>query len=231
MVSIALILCRTGIAGGFPATGQTSCYNFAGTLIPCAGTGQDGETQAGKALKYKNNGNGTVTDLNTLLIWEKQSDDGTIHDKDNLYTWEEGFNVHVAMLNNTCEKDEAMICKRNADCAPVGGSCGFAGKRDWRVPNVKELQSIINYGIPITFENPTVSPTFNTQCIADANVLTGSCTVPSIYGSSTSCASDTPDLLNCVWGVDFLSGNVQSIDRSTPFNVRAVRGGLQSLAK
>src|SRR4030042_5377579 len=30
-----------------PQTGQTKCYNTAGTEIPCAGTGQDGEIRAG----------------------------------------------------------------------------------------------------------------------------------------------------------------------------------------
>jgi len=32
-----------------PQTGQTKCYNSAGLEIGCAGTGQDGEIQAGVA--------------------------------------------------------------------------------------------------------------------------------------------------------------------------------------
>ena len=32
-----------------PQTGQTKCYDTAGTEIPCAGTGQDGEYKAGVA--------------------------------------------------------------------------------------------------------------------------------------------------------------------------------------
>jgi hypothetical protein len=56
-------------ADDLPATGQTICYDSAGTVIACAGTGQDGEIQAGAMLRYKDNGNGTITDKNTNLTW------------------------------------------------------------------------------------------------------------------------------------------------------------------
>ena len=39
-------------------------------------------------------------------------------------------------------------------------STAFAGYTDWRLPNVKELQSIVNYENVI----PAVSPAFNTGC-------------------------------------------------------------------
>jgi len=34
----------------FLASGQTTCWNGSGVVIPCAGTGQDGDTQAGAPL-------------------------------------------------------------------------------------------------------------------------------------------------------------------------------------
>jgi hypothetical protein len=106
----------------FPATGQTTCWTSAGAVIPCAGTGHDGEVQAGAMLAYVDNGDGTVSDANTGLMWEKLSDDGSIHDKDTVFIWDDAF-VKVATLN----------------------SGSFAGYTDWRVPTVKELQSIVNY--------------------------------------------------------------------------------------
>ncbi len=75
----------------FPATGQTTCYTSGGAVTPCAGTGQDGDVQAGATLSYTDNGDGTITDNNTGLMWEKKSDDGSIHDKDTTYTWDNAF--------------------------------------------------------------------------------------------------------------------------------------------
>ena len=48
----------------FPATGQTTVY----------AVGDDGYSKAGAALKYKNNGDGTITDQNTGLMWEVKDD-------------------------------------------------------------------------------------------------------------------------------------------------------------
>ena len=58
----------------FPSTGQTICYDSTGAF-PCADTGQDGEIRPGAKLRYKDNGDGTILDLNILLVWEKKSDD------------------------------------------------------------------------------------------------------------------------------------------------------------
>jgi hypothetical protein len=186
----------------FPATGQTTCWDGTGNVISCAGTGQDGEIQAGATLSYTDNGNGTITDNNTGLVWEKKSDDDSIHDKDNFYTWDEAF---------------AFVTDLNA--------AKFAGHNDWRVPNYKELISILN------LENsfPAVSPAFNNNCVAGATVLTGSC-MESHYWSSTAFAI-SPDF---AWGVEFGGGNVVTFNKCClgdfpgpgALGVRAVRGGL-----
>src|SRR5262245_52435010 len=76
--------------GFFPATGQTTCWNHAGVAMPCAGTGQDGDIEAGTALRYRDNRNGTVTDLNTGLMWEKKDMSGGLHDVGNTYFFHGG---------------------------------------------------------------------------------------------------------------------------------------------
>lgn len=198
------------VAAEFPATGQTRVYR----------TGDDGDIQAGATLSYKDNGNGTITDRNTRLVWEKKSFDGGIHDQFNIYTWNEAFDVHVATLNTICANDEIVTCAANADCvaAGVGGKCGFARKRDWRVPNVKELQSIVNY----QNRNPSVSDAFKFPCVAGTTVLDGSCNaVQSAYWSSTT-SEVTPGI---AWVVSFVFGNVTSTFKDDTFQVRAVRDG------
>ena len=187
-----------------PATGQTTCWDSSRNVIPCAGTGQDGELRKGAPLAYVDNGNGTVTDLNTGLVWEKLSDDGTVHDKDNLYTWANAFTAHVAALNFT----------------------SFAGYNDWRLPNVRELQSIVNY----QNVNPAVSSAsaFNTNCAPGCPATTCSCTASGDYWSSTSSVSDPWN----AWYVGFSYGRVDAFGRSggksSAAYVRAVRDATAS---
>src|SRR5205809_4997267 len=96
LLGIVLLLgARRGGACQLPVTGQTTCWDGSGNVIPCAGTGQDGELRKGAPLAYVDEGDGTVTDVNTGLMWEKLSHDGTAHDKDNLYTWANAFTGHV----------------------------------------------------------------------------------------------------------------------------------------
>jgi Protein of unknown function (DUF1566) len=85
------------------------------------------------------------------------------------------------------------------------------------VPNVKELQSIVNY------ENskPAVSSAFNNNCVANCTVLTCSCTQRNFYWSSPT-YQDLPQL---AWVVSFNDGGVGTFYKTGFTYVRAVRGG------
>ncbi len=76
------------------------------------------------------NGDGTVTDTNTGLIWEIKTDDGGPRDMDNAYTWQEA----LAYCENLLHADHD----------------------DWRLPNRNELQSIIDYNR----YGPSLDPVF-----------------------------------------------------------------------
>lgn len=57
-------------------TGQTSCYDASNAVVTCSSTyqGQDGqERDKGVARSYTDNGNGTVSDNATGLLWQKCS--------------------------------------------------------------------------------------------------------------------------------------------------------------
>ena len=67
---------------------------------------------------YVDNGNGTVTDTTTALMWEQKTDDDSSRDKDNTYTWLEALSY--------CE------------------NLVLAGFSDWRIPNPKELERLVD---------------------------------------------------------------------------------------
>lgn len=181
------------------ATGQTTCWNSAGSPISCAGTGHDGESQAGAALAYVDNGDGTITDVNSGLMWEKLDDNnvGGIHEQHSGYSWANAFAIKIAALN-------------------AGG--GFAGYTDWRVPNIKELQSIMNYQL-----TPAISPAFHNGCVPGCTVLTCSCTTTtaSVWSSTNSVL-----LPNQAWFAGFPNESMGISSKGVSYVVRAVRGGL-----
>ena len=141
-------------------TRQTNCYEgfFPYALIPCAGTGQDGEYQRGVALSYRDPGVGTVEDTRTGLTWEKQSWDSSVHAHDLVYTWA-GALSKIAALN----------------------AAAFAGFSDWRLPNRAELDSLVSSAAAY----PAVDPSFNVSCAPGCTVLTCSCTSSERYWTST----------------------------------------------
>lgn len=68
--------CEADGAFGVPQTGQTTCWDFSGTVIDCAGTGQDGDIQAGvvpPSPRFTDNMDGTITDNLMGLIWLKNA--------------------------------------------------------------------------------------------------------------------------------------------------------------
>lgn len=117
-----------------PATGQTNCYDSSGSLISCEETGQDGEYRSGvpwPVPRFTDNGDGTVTDMLTGLIWLKDANClGAMN-------WQAALDSVKALAAGTCNLN---------DGSEVG---------QWRLPNVKELLSLMDYGhrLPALPEN------------------------------------------------------------------------------
>lgn len=108
-------------------TGQTICYDAGGVVIPCAGSGQDGETQMGIPWpdpRFTDNGNGTITDNLTGLIWLAQAD---------------------------CLGKIEWLDALAAANALADGACGLSDNSaagDWRLPNILEAVSLMNLEVP-----------------------------------------------------------------------------------
>jgi hypothetical protein len=184
-----------------------------GTDVDSTGNDAFGTPDHGPPLSYRDNGDGTFTDNDTKFVWEIKTDDDSIHDVDNTYKWSDSgtaadgtlFTVFLDTLNNSCRDDETVACESNSDCAVPnggpGGPCGFPGKRDWCIPNVKRLQSIVDYG--------TFGP---------ASSVPGE-TAASFYWSSTTVANGT----NVAWIVNFFDGGVNFSGKGFDLFARAVR--------
>ncbi len=166
---------QSGGGGALPATGQTACYDNDGNPIDCGSTaypGQDGFYRRGcpTANRFVDNGDGTVTDHCTGLVWQKATAPGT-------YTWQEALQY--------CE------------------NLTLAGHNDWRLPNVRELQSILDYGR----WKSTIDPVFGTTSDAD-------------YWSSSTYALNR----HLAWYANFGYGLVYGYYKTNANYVRAVRG-------
>jgi len=159
-----------------PKTGQTTCYDAYGTVVACPGTGQNGETQAGVSWplpRFSNHEDGTVTDNLTGLMWMENG----YYAGDRL-EWKETLNALVYVNNGTYPN---------------------YGYTDWRLPNINELESLVNYG-------PTDPAAWlNTQGFFGAQAGN------SYYWSSTMDAL-YPDTL--AWAIRFLDGRIASLPLS-----------------
>jgi len=116
-----------------PKTGQITCYNSSGTSIACAGTGQDGELQRGVAWpspRFTNLDGSTpisgsvVLDQLTGLMWTKDSN---------------------APGPATCSPGLAKSWQGALDYVACLNTWSYLGYTDWRLPNRKELKSLINH--------------------------------------------------------------------------------------
>jgi hypothetical protein len=178
-----------GGASRLPDTSQRDCRDAAGETIPCDGAacpGQDGNYATGcpSEDRFFDNGDGTVTDTCTGLMWQQDTadidNDGQIQPLVDTATWCDALGF--------CENLE------------------FAGYDDWRLPNARELQSIVDFGRA----SPAINPAFGVLF--------------EFYWSSTSYA-ETAD---AAWGVGFhvgyLGNRMKLGDLDFSFNyVRAVR--------
>ena len=121
--------------------------------------------------------NGVVTDNQTTLEWQDDYSDN-------------GNNGKSAKWTDAIDYCEALTLN---------------GKDDWRLPNKKELLSIVDYG---TY-NPAISSVFE-----KTNSL-------NYFWSSTTGASYT----SAAWGVYFGNGDTYYLNKSYNTHVRCVRAG------
>jgi hypothetical protein len=169
-----------GLRAQVPKTGQTKCYNAAGAEIACTGTGQDGDLQKGVTWPTPR-----FTD----------NSNGTVTDNLTGLMWAENANLPSGK-------------KTWNDAIDYCNSLSLGGHTDWRLPNVRELHSLIDF----SQYNPALPSGHPFE-----NVKTDD-----YYWASTTYAGNT----TYPWYVYLLTGYVSSGENKTsPYYVWPVRGG------
>jgi hypothetical protein len=165
------------------ATGQNVCYDASGNVISCTGTGQDGDYQLGDTTspRFTDNADGTVTDNLMGLIWLKNA---------NCYgtrNWTTALTDANGLASGSCSLSDGSV----------------AG--DWRLPNIRELASLIDYQTDPAPRIPTGHPFTSV--------------VSSLYWSSSSYSTSLAN----AWSVSFSTGNVNGNNKAAGIYVWPVR--------
>jgi len=148
-----------------------------------------------------------VRDNVTGLVWEVKTADGGLRDRNWTYTWYDSvhnYGGNAGTANGTTNCKTSGRCDTEKYVADVNAArlCGYS---DWRMPTVKELESIAHLGR----NNPAIAPTYFPNTLS-SYFWSGS---PSAYYS------------NDAWGVYFGNGYAGIGSRSYDYYVRLVRAG------
>ena len=168
--------------------GMMLCLLFSSSFSQTCNTSMIASTPDSR---FTPQGDGTVLDTQTNLIWKRCSEGkvwdgstGSCTGSASTYNWQGALDVAL-MLNS---------------------SGGFASHTDWRVPNIKELASIVEL-----------------QCYKPAINLTifPSTSYNEVVWSSSPSANDSND----AWGIGFDYGDNYEDGKNYDKRVRLVRSG------
>jgi len=199
----------TGLTYPIVDTNQGLCYNNSEQIdCPAEGEafyGQDAQ-YSGNAPSYTDNGDGTITDNVTGLVWLESPD-----------------------TNGDGNIDAADKMSYKAACAYCE-NLSYAGHDDWRLPTIKQLYSLILFsGRDPSGYSGTLVPFIDTDVFdfAYGDTSAGERLIDSQYASSTPYVGDTSEPL--LFGVNFADGRIKGyglnfFGREKTFFVTCVRG-------
>ena len=218
----------TGAAGPAGATGAQGLQGVAGAIGPQGPSGSGGGLPSCTAPdvavlfngafickstvpRYVDNGDGTVTDNQSGLMWDELTTNctGEVTCFLNSYSWSSTgsladgtlFTDFLATFNGEVSYDPST--GQNASVNPT--TC-FAHHCDWRIPTISELQSVVLTPNPCGSLSFCIDPVFGP-------------TAPALYWSSTSLAGFPA----VAWNMPFGGGNLNTNSKPLANAARAVR--------
>ena len=180
-------------------THQSTFYNnTTETTVQAPGNDFYGQNAnyPGNDPSYLNNGDGTVTDLTTGLMWQQSFDhngDGSI-DYDDKLTYEEILRL-------------------------VENGVSHAGHNDWRLPSIKEMYSLILFSgkdlDPSSTSTTALTPFIDNQTFAFAygDLNAGERLIDMQCATTTVYVSD--EVSEMVFGVNFADGRIKGYETAS----------------
>ena len=157
--------------------------------------------------RFTDNGNGTITDNQTGLMWEKKTEcagpsAADIHCVHNRYFWSSTVPNPDGTLFTDFLARNNKVFSTSIDGSTVA-DVRFAGHCDWRIPNIAELRTIVDCS-----RTPCIDPIFGPTQAAH-------------YWSSTTFAN----LPDGAWHGNFVNDALGGAPKDSDDYARAVRGG------
>lgn len=150
-------------------TGQTRCWDEIGVEVACAGTGQDGDSQAGVPIPQPwlvDNVDGTITDTASGLMW--------LQTMDCIRTRYPELTHPISSVpgNGLVSWQQALDFVKGLNDGIY--DCGAPPYANWRVPNIREIVSIMDYSVintePLSpFVDRNISPWSSTTVESEPN--------------------------------------------------------------
>lgn len=257
---VAAGLCGNGVVDAGEDCDQSALdgdtcvsQSFGGGVLAC-GNGCAFDTSGCWATRFVDNGDGTITDNATGLLWEKEIEaDGASnfanpHDADNTVRWAGTCSVNTSKL---CQPTAvaASLCALYTEgnqtgceeCIGGDGTCGsavtawtvavdrnavtFAGHNDWRPPTRDELATLVDIE---DATSPNAFPALHgTNCGGSCTSLADpACSCTNVNSRRYWTATTSAPTVTSGWEVNFLLGSIATDGKSTTTKgVRLVRGG------